>query len=207
MPNENLPIHIVVCQSIELEMKRVAEEAKKPYLMTAFSSSCHRQPEALGCLIENFIDENEGDGLLFLAYGKCFRSSTTIMRKTFRLPAMNCASILLGGDINYQGISSGSYFLTPHLALNWKSYFLGGGDVTISPKNASRLMKWFRPMDRAILIELDTHNKELAYESALEFASIIQKPLVKVSGNLDFLKKHYFLFLSQSRRSCLTQTS
>lgn len=195
MQNNESFINIIACQSLEREIKWIADEFKKPYATKVFPSSCHRNPEELGRLIENYLDSCAQNCIFFMAYGGCFSLSVTDRRCIFRLPAMNCAAILLGGDDYYQSLSNGSYFLTPHLALHWKPYLLGEDLFNIDTRIQSRLIKWFTPIERIILIELQTDTFFREYESAQKLALTIRKPLVRVVGDLSFLRKQYGLFL------------
>lgn len=188
-------ISIVTCQSIEREIRFIAEQAGVPFMEQVFPSSCHRDPDGLGKLIKNHIDNSEKKVVFFVAYGNCFKSPFTDKPGVFRVEAMNCASILLGGDTCYEPLCKGSYFLTPNLALNWKPYLLGENLSHIDVKVQARLVKWFKPIERIILIELESDTLLREYESAQQLALMIRKPLVRVAGDLTFLTKQYEQFL------------
>lgn len=189
-------IHIVTCQSLEREMGLVAQEFRASFSMKVFPSSCHRDPEGLGRLIEDHVKHISKNARVFIAYGGCYNSSAEIPPGASTIPALNCAAIMLGGNEAYSELAPGSYFLTPHLALNWREYFLGKGSHSVDEKTASRLAKWFKPIERVIFIEFETSRMLPEYQSAQDFVSIILKPLIRVPGDLGFLKNVYSLFLN-----------
>lgn len=137
------------------------------------------------------IDEEVG---IFLAYGKCFAAISKGAGRVYRMDAMNCAAVLLGGNSEYERFAEGSYFLTPHLALNWREYFLREKDPA-DPKTRRMLIKWFEPIDRIIIIGMGM-DAQRDTASGRAFSEFLEKPLLVVSGSLDFLKKEYDRFLS-----------
>lgn len=187
-------IHIVTCGSLAQEMRQVAEETGTDFLMKVFPSTCHRDPESLGKYIEKYVEENSTHTRFFIAYGRCCNINMVVDENFYWLPSLNCAAILLGGNARYEQFGHNSYFLTPHLALTWRKYFFGKDHTPADAQTQSKLAKWFRPITRIVQIEIHSASSEMESKSAQEFAFIIQKPLVRVKGDLRFLRHEYKFF-------------
>lgn len=187
---------ILTCESLEQEMRVVADEGEVPYLMRVFSSQCHRHPIRLAQLIEESMELLDKDMSVFIAYGECLAPIRNGTRRVHQIRGANCAATLLGERAEYEKRAAGSYFLTPFLALNWRKYFLGGNEKDpISAKVRHRLSQWFTPIQRVIMIDTGTDAAQAAIAYAEEFSELIGKPLTLAKGSLDYLRKAYGDFL------------
>ncbi len=184
-------VSIIACESIAREMAMVAGEKKLPFTMHVLGPQCHHNPMTIGSKINNMLGSFNKEKRAFIAAGKCFSCAGSNHPGAYRLMETNCASILIGGDREYKKIAAGSYFLTPHLLLHWKEYFLGRDDnAVLKQKSARRLEEWFNPIKRVIKINLYPACENENY-LAEEFAGVINKPLLYYSGSLDLLKREY----------------
>ncbi|GBF33660.1 hypothetical protein DCCM_2766 [Desulfocucumis palustris] len=174
------------------EMSIVAREKKNiPFVMQVISSQCHRNPVALRNEINKLVSLFKDKMQIFVAYGKCFLHVGTNYLGVYSLEDLNCASILIGGDSEYEKMSAGTYFLTPYLAMHWKEYFLGKKDNSqLDQKSIKRLERWFEPIERIVKINIEPVG-ESENILAKEFSSVINKPLIYHSGNLEVLRREY----------------
>lgn len=170
-------------------MRAVADESGVPFFMRVFSSRCHRDPKGLGKAIEESLGSIENNLPAFLAYGNCFSPVNAGVRRIQGLSALNCAAALLGGNDEYERLAEASYFLTPHLATGWKEYFLGIADAVPDQKIKRRLLKWFAPVDKFILIDSRVRDLGPVAASAGALAALVEKPLLGVRGTLDLLRR------------------
>jgi len=156
-------VAIIVCESMMREMRIVAVERKIPFVMRVLSSQCYRDPTSLKSKIDELVCPFLKDKMsVFVAYGRCALFTGNDHLDVYALKDLNCASILLGGDSEYQKLMAGAYFLTPHLALHWKEYFLGKKDnCPLDPKSAKRLEKWFDPIKKIVKIQLQSDTEDL----------------------------------------------
>lgn len=191
-------VAILVCQSIEEEMRAIADERRSPYLMRVCSSQCHRSPEKISRWIEEAIGMLEEGMRVFIGYGGCFPMISKVGRDVYRIEASNCAAILLGGNARFEEYSEGSYFLTPHLASHWGEYFTGRReDIPLESRTRQRLSKWFYTIETLVFINTGSQLARNAARHALEFSEVIEKPLKVVEGDLDFLRREYENFCSR----------
>ncbi|MFZ5646055.1 MAG: DUF1638 domain-containing protein [Bacillota bacterium] len=185
-------VAIIVCEAMAGEMRTVAGEKNIPFVMHVINSQCHRDPIILKSKIAEALNLFEDEMGVFVAYGKCSSYAGNDQPIVQGFKDLNCASILLGGDSEYEKLAAGTYFLTPYLALHWKEYFLGKmDDCPLDRKSAKRLEKWFEPIGRVVKINIRPETEEIENLSAREFSSAINKPLFYVPGTLDLLRREY----------------
>lgn len=189
-------VAIIVCEAMAREMSIVAREKNIPFVMQVIGSQCHRDPITLNNKINKLLTQFKDELRVFVAYGRCFSRAGNNHPDIYRLEGLNCASILIGGDREYEKLAAGTYFFTPYLARHWKEYFLGLKDNSpLDQKSAKRLEKWFEPIKRVVKIDVQPAG-ESENILAREFSSAINKPLICRPGTLDLLRREYNSFCS-----------